>query len=106
MTWERAKLAAASGQFDDGLKTAAQMLLTLSNELDPDLTGALAASASVIVKQREAAVSYSDIAAVYQHERLDFFHDNGQAKFLETALTANQELLVKLMAQGVRRALQ
>lgn len=51
---------------------------------------------------RSGVVSDSPYA-VTQHERLDFYHDDGQAKFLESAVTDVTPLVGDIMATAVRR---
>ncbi|SJN34160.1 hypothetical protein [Mycetocola reblochoni] len=52
----------------------------------------------------EATVSYDTPYAVIQHERLDFHHSEGQAKYLEGPLEENRGTLQELIATEVRRA--
>ncbi len=105
MTWNRAALRRVDTAAADGVQAAAEHLEQASNELVPDLTGALQASSRVSVDRSaaEAAVSYDDPAAVVQHERLDFRHDDGQAKFLEQPLHTERRELLQAIARELRR---
>lgn len=107
LEWDRAAVRRVSDAAADGLRDGAEHLETAANALVPDLTGALQASSQVDVDRtdRSATVSYSDEAAVYQHERLDFAHDDGQAKFLEQPLHTEQDEIVRRIARRVRREL-
>lgn len=96
---------------------AAQLVFHESQRLVPVDTGALKASGRVTQDGLEAAISYGgedgagrngqDTAAyaVPQHERLDFEHSNGQAKYLETALHSQTEKVAEVLVEGLRRAL-
>jgi hypothetical protein len=53
----------------------------------------------------ESAVSNDLIYAPIQHEREDFNHSVGEAKFLENALNASRAELLGLIAAGVRRGM-
>lgn len=106
MTWANAqrRVSAASVQ---ALEAAAVVLEAASNDLVPDLTGALQASSRVTVDASRgvATVSYDTDYAVAVHEDLTASHDDGQAKWLETALNQNAPQLLRIMAGGVRRGL-
>ena len=54
----------------------------------------------------EAAISYGTDHAVYQHERLDYHHDNGEAaKYLERPLSAAQRTAGAKVATTIRKGL-
>lgn len=107
MKFDRSALQRVEHAAADGVQAAAEHLEQVSNALVPDLTGALQASSQVSVDRSEpsAAVSYDDPAAVVQHERLDYRHDDGQAKFLEQPLHSERGEMLRLMAAEVRRGL-
>lgn len=96
---------------------AAQVVFDESQRLVPVDTGALQASGRVTRDGLEAVISYGaedgagrrgqDTAAyaVVQHERLDFEHPHGQAKYLETALHSQTEKVAEALVEGLRRAL-
>lgn len=109
-SWDsgRARRAVAAG-IDDGVQAWADAVETGSNRRVPKLTDRLERSSSVTsaatAHGREAAISYSDPAAVPQHERLDYHHSNGQAKFLEQALTHDGRDAVDRVAAAIRARL-
>lgn len=82
-----------------GLADAVQHLLRASNARVPDLSGALQASGTASSDGLRGAASYADEAAVYQHERLDFAHDDGEAKFLERAARAERAEMGRIIAR-------
>lgn len=96
---------------------AAQLVFHESQRLVPVDTGALKASGRVTQDGLEAAISYGgedgagrngqDTAAyaVPQHERLDFEHPNGQAKYLEIPMHAQADRVAEALAAGLRRVL-
>lgn len=91
-----------------GLRVAAEHLLTESRKLVPLETGALERSGTVTVDDADldAAVSYDTPYAVAVHEDLAAQHDQGrQAKYLEQALETEQDTIQDLIAAQVRRAL-
>lgn len=53
----------------------------------------------------ESAVSNDMPYAVIQHEREDFNHSVGEAKFLEKALDEHRAEIMALIAAGVRRGM-
>lgn len=87
----------------DGLREAAKAVLKESNELAPKDDGDLVKSGAVRVDDLTAQVSYTAFHARFQHENLDYVHDDGQPKFLEAA---TQKVDVpEIIATRVRRAL-
>jgi len=88
-----------------GLLLAGENVLGDANALVPIEEGTLERSGAVTVDSRglRAAVSYGTPYAVVQHEDLTLRHDDGrQAKFLETALTANASTSAEIIASTVR----
>jgi hypothetical protein len=100
-----------------GVQAAADVLLEASQRLVPVDTGALRDSGQVTQEGLEAAVSYGredgagrdgqDTAAyaAVQHERLDYAHPNGQAKYLEQPMSSEREAIVGALAEELRKAL-
>jgi hypothetical protein len=88
-----------------------------SQRLVPVDTGALKDSGRVSQDGLEAAISYGaedgagrngqDTAAyaVPQHERLDFEHPNGQAKYLEIPMHSQAERVAEVIVGGLRRVI-
>lgn len=94
-----------------GVRSAAQRLLALSQPKVPIDTGRLRSSgrAQGVGMGRDgmaAEVSYDTEYAVYQHEGLDYNHDEGQAKFLEEPLNASRQELLGIIAEEVRGAIR
>lgn len=88
-----------------GLDEHAKAVLERSNELAPKDTGDMIASGFVSVADLTAQVGYRDFVARYQHERLDYSHDDGQAKFLETATDELTDQLAPTIGRHVRGVL-
>lgn len=89
-----------------GLRQAAEAILAESNSRAPVRDGALRGSGSTAVSGDEAAVGYSIIYAARQHEEIGWNHPNGgQAKYLETAVTAKSGEVGQIIAQAVKNAM-
>ncbi len=58
-----------------------------------------------IVDDQTGEVGFSEFYAGWQHERLDYHHDDGQAKFLEEPLATERDTVLQLMADKIREAL-
>ncbi|WP_424448850.1 hypothetical protein [Microbacterium arborescens] len=86
-----------------GMRGAGRAVLKRSRELAPKDSGDLHKGGSVAVDDLTMQVSYRGDYAVIQHENLDFEHDNGQAKFLETA--ADQVNIGPILAERNRKDL-
>lgn len=73
----------------------------------PTRTGALRASARIVEEPGSgtAAVTFDADHAVYQHENLDYRHDDGGPKFLETALVSERGTVGRLLQAEIRAAL-
>lgn len=70
----------------DGLRDGMGAMLDRSNELAPKDDLDLVDSGRVTIDDLTGQVSYTALHALWQHEDLDFVHeDGGQAKFLEQA---------------------
>lgn len=93
-----------------GVKSAANRLLAISLPKVPVDTGALRSSGRVTNTGSNGAVpvanvEYSTDYAVYQHEALDWNHDEGQAKFLEEPLRTSRAELLGIIAKEIRDAI-
>jgi hypothetical protein len=96
---------------------AAQLVFDESQRMVPVDTGALKDSGRVSQDGLEAAIAYGaedaagrngqDTAAyaVPQHERLDFEHSNGQAKYLEIPMHSQAERVAEVIVGGLRRVI-
>lgn len=93
----------------DGMTAATQALLDMANELVPVATGELRDSGATAVAAEgqvvHGAVSYGTDEAVPQHERLDYAHNDGQAKYLEQPLFAGKDELLGHLADGLSQAM-
>lgn len=89
-----------------GLRMAAEGILNESNARAPIQTGALRASGSTAVSGNQAAVGYSIVYAARQHEEIGWNHPNGgQAKYLETAVTAKASEAQQVIAQAIKNGM-
>lgn len=88
----------------DAMRDTAKKLLKRSNELAPRDDGDLIKSGKVVVDDLSVTVRYTAPHAVFQHEHLDWEHeDGGGAKFLETA--SDEIDIAEAVAAAVREAL-
>ncbi len=84
------------------VEAGAKVLQARARAITPKKSGHLTMSLRV-ASDRNSAVVYSE--AVYarkQHERRKFRHTSGQAKFLETALLANQSAIFQAIAERLK----
>jgi hypothetical protein len=97
--------AAVRAAAANGLRVGAEHVLEESRRLVPLEEGTLERSAQVTTSDdgMTAAISYGTPYAAYQHERMDLRHPNGrQAKYLETPLNGEREVVGELIARTVR----
>lgn len=80
-------------------KVAADEVLALAKERTPVDTGKLKASGRVAQNEGGTTIEFTADYALAVHERLDVYHSNGQAKFLESSID-------ELGAQALLRATQ
>lgn len=73
--------------------------------LTPIESGRLVGSAEVSVEEDRAALTWAGPYAHIQHERLDFRHEHGQAKFGETALLTGGPKAVEIVGEQIKRAM-
>ena len=102
---ERALAAAVRG-----LDVAGEHVIGDSAQLAPKLTTFLAASGTTLPAEVkggsiEKTIGHNADYAAAVHERLDVHHDNGQAKFLETAVRNNAPKVGGFIADEVRKVL-
>ncbi len=91
--------AAAEAAMQD---TAAEVLKT-AQDLAPADSGELRNSGELVVTDAGVQVLFTADHAWYQHERLDYAHDDGGAKFVERAVDAVDPATA--IADGVRTRL-
>lgn len=107
MEWNGDKaLAGFKAGKQAGLRQAAEAVLDESRERTPVESGELQGNSGTDVSGDEATVFYRAIYAAYQHEGIGFNRPNGgQAKFLETAVTAKSGEVGRIIAQAVKNAI-
>ena len=96
-------LSAVEKAAQDAMRKAARELLKRSNELAPRDDGDLIKSGKVVVDDLSVTVRYTAPHAVFQHERLEWSHDDGGPKFLERA--SDEIDIGAAVAEAVREAL-
>ena len=92
----------------EGLNTSAERVRAVAVPLTPEEIGDLRSSLTVVPATegdlRSAVVS--DLPyAVRQHEDLSLYHDNGQAKYLESAALESRDDIADIMRTAVARKL-
>lgn len=95
-----AKLTQIEQAAQDALVATAKEVLKEARKLVPRDRGKLSSSGRVEADWKSVAVAFRQPYAWIQHERLDFQHEQGQAKYLEAAVD-NVGVEAKV-AQGVR----
>lgn len=87
-----------------GLQFAGEHVLEESRRLIPIEEGILSDSGHVDSDDSQAAISFDTPYAVRQHEDLTLAHDPGrQAKYLETPLTDEQQVVQRLIASELSK---
>jgi len=87
----------------DGLRKGMKEMLDRARKLAPERDRVLKKSGAVRVDDLTGQVAFTAAHARFQHENLDYEHDDGQAKFLEAA--AAQVLVEEYIAEGIEGAL-
>ena len=105
MTLEWKGVAGLDKAIANGLQMAADALKDDAVHRSPDDSGELDASATAEVDGREATVGFSSEYAVVQHERTDYRHDDGEAKFLENAAEAFPSQFEQILAEQIKRTI-
>ncbi|WP_030928507.1 hypothetical protein [Streptomyces sp. NRRL B-24720] len=91
----------------EGLERGLQHVLTEAQRIVPLDEGTLERSGRVNVDGLEGAVSFDTVYAVIQHEALDFRHLPGRmAKYLEIPMNRERDVVLEMMAVGLRRWLR
>ena len=71
----------------------------------PKDRGTLRLSAKTTVDGNKAAVSFNTKYAARQHEEVGYHHSEGEAKYLENAVTAKRQDFLNHVSEQVRKAL-
>lgn len=106
MDWQGQRLWTARGRrlASEGLQRALEHGLSVSNQRVPLREGTLERSGRVDVDGLNGAISYDTRYAVRQHEELTWRHLPGrQAKYLESAMNSEREVMLQLLAVTLRR---
>lgn len=81
-----AKLTEIEKAARDALQDVAKDVLKVAKAKAPKESGSLRRSGRVLVDDVTVRVVFRDPIAWIQHERLDYRHDDGEAKYLEHAV--------------------
>ncbi|WAL93999.1 hypothetical protein [Streptomyces sp. Je 1-369] len=106
MDWQGSRLWTSRGRrlASEGVQRALEHGLGVSNTRVPLEEGTLERSGRVDVDGLNGAISYDTVYAVRQHEELTWKHLPGrQAKYLESAMNDEREVMLQLMAVTLRR---
>lgn len=99
--WEGDRLAAEiEEKLNGSIRAGLDLLLERSNAKAPEKSGDLKRSGKVRADQ--GVVIYTSEYAVIQHERMDFHHRRGGAKFLEKAMIESAREIMAILADSVR----
>lgn len=90
---------------ESGLRHGATVIRDEAVERTPRDTGELRDSVGMEVQGNEASVHFGTDHAIVVHENLTAHHATGQAKFLESALTAEAERAVEAIGAEMQRVL-
>lgn len=91
-----------------GLNRAADYLLGLAEPLTPERTDALEESARTHhtnAQELASQVQYLKYYAVWQHEKLDYHHKHGQAKYLEQPLVQHARDICQIVSSEIEKGL-
>lgn len=109
MSWHGHRLWTSRGRrlASEGVQRALEHALGVSNQRVPLEEGTLERSGRADVDGLNGAISYDTVYAVRQHEELEWKHLPGrQAKYLESAMNDEREVMLRLMAVPLRRWLR
>jgi hypothetical protein len=86
----------------EGLADAAEVVKQEAIQRAPLETGELRNSAGTASDGLEAAVYFDTPYAVIQHEAVGYHHQDGEAKYLENAVTATKATVAQVIATAIR----
>lgn len=103
VTWNGDRIDVTRGA-RRGLRKGGQALRRAAIPRTPVDTSNMRGSYHVNEKQggEEVVVSNDAPYSVTQHERMDYHHDEGEAKFLENALAAERDNILAIIATEIR----
>ncbi|MGW8988720.1 minor capsid protein [Streptomyces zhihengii] len=91
----------------EGLRRGLEHVLERARAIVPLEEGTLERSGRVVQDELEGAVTFDTVYARRQHEELSWRHAPGrQAKYLETPMATERQVVLDLMAVGLRRWLR
>ena len=106
MSWQGDRLWTQRGRrvASRGLERALEHTLGVSNSRVPLEEGTLERSGRVnMIRDLEGSITYDTVYAVRQHEEMDWKHLPGrQAKYLESAMNDERDIMLRLMAVPLR----
>lgn len=109
MSWHGQRLWTSRGRrlASEGLQRALEHGLSVSNQRIPLEEGTLERTGRVSVDGLNGVISYDTVYAVRQHEELTWRHLPGRrAKYLESTMNDEREVMLQLIAVSLRRWLQ
>lgn len=95
--------ATIKSQKTDWLRDVAQDLTGEAQRRAPKDEGTLRASGHWEVKGEKARIMFDQEYAAIQHERIDFVHTDGEAKYLERPMKEKQAAYINDLAARLRR---
>lgn len=84
------------------LQAGGEIMIAASDELVPTRTGELLNSHYVRIEGDKLVLGYDADHAELQHERLDYAHPSGQAKFLEKGMRSSRARALAAIADMLR----
>jgi hypothetical protein len=92
---------------EEGLQRGLEHILGEARKIVPLEEGTLERSGRVVRDGMNGAISFDTVYAVRQHEELTWKHLPGrQAKYLETPMNSERDVVLQLMAVSLRRWLR
>lgn len=105
----------------DALKSAADFIGDIAKHKAPLLTGAALKKANderranpgelrdsmkvELIDDNTASIEFTAYWARWQHERMDYHHEDGQAKYLEEPMATEADRSIEIMAQKIAERL-
>jgi hypothetical protein len=89
---------------EKGVKLAAEHVRGVAVNRAPKDTGALRNTGTATTDGLTGAVSFDTDYAVRQHEETTWYHEDGEAKYLETALDSEVDVARQIIAAQIRKA--
>lgn len=96
------EVAKVEGKSMEGLWEAGLQIQKVSQSRTPVEFGFLKGSAYTRREKNRIFVGYTQAYAVYVHENLEANHENGQSKFLESAVRDNQAGIIDIIKRTAR----